>query len=175
MTSCTITGHRPTRFQFGYQENSAGCKLLKKRLKEQFEGLYQQGVRRYYVGGALGVDQWAGEILLHLKELPAYSDIELVIAMPFTGYDNGWNEQSRFRLNTLLHHSTEVVTVSTIPGREAYKLRNYYMVDHADILVAVYDSDQAIRSGTRMTVNYARKRGLPIILIHPDTAIVSSL
>lgn len=40
---------------------------------------------------------------------------------------------------------------------EAYKARNYYMVDHADILVAVYDNNRSIRSGTGMTVNYAYK------------------
>lgn len=27
--SCAITGHRPTRFKFGYKENYAGCKRLK--------------------------------------------------------------------------------------------------------------------------------------------------
>ena len=47
------------------------------------------------------------------------------------------------------------------------------MVDHADILLAVYDNDRSIRSGTGMTVNYARKKGVSVILIHPDNARVS--
>ena len=47
------------------------------------------------------------------------------------------------------------------------------MVDHADCLLAVYDNDRNLRSGTMQTVNYARKRKLPIILIHPDSAAVS--
>ncbi len=49
------------------------------------------------------------------------------------------------------------------------------MVDHADCLLAVYDNDRSIRSGTGMTVNYAKKKGLPITLIHPDTGVVSVL
>ncbi|MFR1478954.1 MAG: hypothetical protein ACLSB9_26265 [Hydrogeniiclostridium mannosilyticum] len=40
------------------------------------------------------------------------------------------------------------------------------MVDHADVLVAVYDNTGSIRSGTGMTVSYARRKNLPIILIH---------
>ena len=40
--SCAITGHRPTRFKFGYKENYAGCKRLKKRLYEQFALLYKK-------------------------------------------------------------------------------------------------------------------------------------
>ena len=56
-----------------------------------------------------------------------------------------------------------------------YRRRNEYMVDHADILLAVYDDDRSIRSGTGITVHYARKRRLPILLIHPDTAQVAVL
>ena len=56
MTSCAISGHRPTRFKFGYKETHTGCKRLKRVLREQFDLLYQQGVREFYVGGALGVE-----------------------------------------------------------------------------------------------------------------------
>lgn len=175
MTSCAITGHRPTRFKFKYQENNTGCKRLKKRLHDQFVLLYQQGVRRFYVGGATGTDQWAGEILLRLKEQRGYSGIELIVAIPFAGHDESWDARSKARLAFLVEHSTNAVTVSDTPGPEAYKARNYYMVDHADVLVAVYDNDRSIRSGTGQTVNYARKKGLPMIFIHPDSGVVSSV
>ena len=174
MKSCAVTGHRPTRFKFKYQENNAGCKRLKKRLHDQFVLLYEQGVRRFYVGGALGVDLWSGEILLRLKEQEEYSEIELIVALPYAWHDSDWDERSKNRLAFLTQHSAKTVTVSDTPGPEAYKARNYYMVDHADVLVAVYDNGRAIRSGTGQTVNYARKKGLPIILIHPDTGVVSA-
>ena len=70
MNTCAIIGHRPTRFRFKYQENNAGCKRLKKRLHDQFMLLYDNGVRRFLIGGSLGVDIWSGEILLKLKEQP---------------------------------------------------------------------------------------------------------
>lgn len=54
-----------------------------------------------------------------------------------------------------------------------YKKRNYYMVEHADILLAVYDNNRTIRSGTGQTVNYALKQNLRIIFLHPDTAEIS--
>ena len=175
MNSCAITGHRPTRFKWKYKENDTSCKRLKRRMQEQFALLYEQGVRRFYVGGALGVDQWAGEILLRLKEQPGYSDIELVVALPFEGHDAKWDARSKSRLKFLLDHSTETVTVGTKaePAAICYKKRNYYMVDRADCLLAVYDNDRSIRSGTGMTVNYAKKKDLPITLIHPDTGVVS--
>ncbi len=177
MLTCAITGHRPNRFKWKYKENNNGCKRLKKRMRDQFALLYEQGVRRFYVGGALGVDQWAGEILLRLKEQPEYSDIELVVVLPFEGHDAQWDARSKSRLTFLLNHSSETVTVGTTAESAAvcYKRRNCYMVDHADCLLAVFDNDCSIRSGTGMTVHYAAKKGLPITLIHPDTTKASKI
>ena len=79
--TCAITGHRPTRFRFKYDENNNDCKRIKKCIRDQLIQLYEQGFRRFWVGGALGVDMWAGEILLRLKEQPEYSEIQLMIAL----------------------------------------------------------------------------------------------
>ena len=159
--ACAITGHRPNRFKWKYKENNNGCKRLKKRLRDQFMLLYAQGVRRFYVGGALGVDMWAGDILLRLKEQPEYNGIELIIVLPFERHDIDWDDRSRKRMDFLIRHSTETVVIGTADEPAiAYKERNYYMVDHADCLLAVYDNNCSIRSGTGMTVNYAKKKGI---------------
>ena len=175
MEACAITGHRPTRFKFKYKEDTAGCKRLKKCLQDQFALLYQRGVRRFWVGGAQGVDLWAGEILLRLKGQPEYSDLSLYLAIPFDGYNAGWDERSKIRLAFLRRHCAGEIMVGKkgwLPEK-SYRERNKYMMDHADVLVAVYDNDRSIRSGTGMTVNYAKKKGLSIILIHPDTGAVT--
>lgn len=53
LRTCAVTGHRPTRFKWKYNENNNGCKRLKKRMHAQFIVLYEKGVRRFLVGGAL--------------------------------------------------------------------------------------------------------------------------
>lgn len=172
MKTCAITGHRPTRFRFKYNENHSDCKRLKKRLHDQFVVLYEQGVRRFLVGGALGVDMWSGEILLELKKQPEYSDIELVLVLPHPGHDVRWDKRSQTRMAFLEKHCAEQVTIGNDPSPESYYKRNRYLVDHADCLIAVYD-DKAVRSGTGMTVNYAIKKSIPIICIAPDKGTVS--
>ena len=84
-TACAITGHRPWRFKWKYNENNSGCKRLKRGLKEQLVQLYDRGVRHFYIGGALGTDLWSGEILMELKEQPEYSGIELILVLPLWG------------------------------------------------------------------------------------------
>lgn len=42
--SCVITGHRPTRFKFKYNEKDKRCQRIKKCLQEQLIRLYNQGV-----------------------------------------------------------------------------------------------------------------------------------
>ena len=32
--TCAVTGHRPTRFKWKYNEKNNGCKRLKKRMQE---------------------------------------------------------------------------------------------------------------------------------------------
>lgn len=172
MKSCAITGHRPTRFKFKYNENYSGCKRLKKRLHDQFILLYEQGVRRFLVGGALGVDMWSGEILLDLQKQPEYGDIELIIVLPHPGHDVRWDERSKKRMAFLRQHCAECVTIGTDTGLESYYKRNRYLVDHADCLVAVYDNDRTVRSGTGQTVRYAEHQKKPLILIHPDIGAV---
>ena len=56
---CAITGHRPSRFKFKYSEDYALCKKIKANMLEVFRKLHdEKEVRRFYVGGALGVDMW---------------------------------------------------------------------------------------------------------------------
>lgn len=150
-----------------------GCKRLKKRLRDQLMALYGQGVRRFYVGGCLGVDQWAGEILLQLGKQSDFPGIELVVVEPFPGHDKDWDERSQSRQRFLIDHSTEHLVIGQDDRPDSYFARNRYMLSHADVLLAVYDNDRTVRSGVGQTVLSAEKKGLPVILIHPDTGIIS--
>ncbi len=135
----------------------------------------RENVEIFFVGGALGVDMWAGEQLLALKEKSGYENIEIIVAIPFVGHDSKWPEQSQKRLENLIHKATDCIVVSREANTASYKKRNYYMVDHADYLLGVFDNERRMRSGTAQTVNYALRQGKQIILIHPDTADIAYL
>lgn len=163
--SCVITGHRPTRFKFKYNEKDKRCQRIKKCLQEQLIRLYHQGVRCFWVGGAMGVDMWAAELLLRMKEQQAYQDVELCLALPFEGYNADWDDWHRKRMDFICRYAEKVLVLGEMPSSESYKKRNYYMVEQAGHMIAVYDNAHNMRSGTQQTVNYAKKKGLQIIYI----------
>ena len=110
-----------------------------------------------------------------LKEKVGYEDIEIIVVLPFIGHDSKWPEQSKKRLKNLIQKATGCIIVSQDTNTSSYKKRNYYLVDHAEYLVGVFDNKRNMRSGTAQTVNYALRQGKQITLIHPDTADVTHL
>ena len=167
--SCAITSQRPTRFKFKYQEYMTSCKRLKKRLHDVFVELYRRGVRRFYVGGALGVDLWAGEILLEMRRQEEYQGLEIVLVYPFLGHDERWDPKSRERLRHLKENCDQFAMGSEVVGAQGYRERTAYMVEHADCLVAVYDVEPAGPSGVEAALRMAEARKLSVVQICPGT------
>lgn len=179
---CCFTGHRPDRFQFKYNENAALCKAIKAALYEMAKKLYEEmGVKRFWSGGALGVDVWAAEAILELKKL--HDDAELYLALPFPGYFDPWRKENIERIRGIIARCDhcEPISPEIFPDAPqavkaaAYKRRNYFMVDRCLYLIAIFDRDKSIaeRSGTIQTVNYAKKKQAQIFYIHPDTVEVT--
>lgn len=174
--ACAVTGHRPSRFKFKYKEDYSLCKKIKRAMTEQFARLHDvYGVVRFYIGGTLGVDIWAGEIILRLKETPGYDDIELIVVIPFPGHETKWDDRSKKRLAFLLRHCSGKLTAGEQDCRQSYLQRNCYMVNNADFLLAVYDDESDPQSGTMQFVDYAIKNDKAVIYIHPDTASVKDM
>lgn len=156
MRICAFTGHRPTRFAFKYNEAAPTCAKLKNVLAKQIARLYRCGVTQYLTGCALGVDMWAGEAVLALAE--QYPELSLRCIVPFAGQERQWTTAQQARYNVLLQRSSQTVII-----------RDRYLVDNSDVLLAVYDGEAKKRSGTGYTVRYAQSTGKPVLLIHPDT------
>lgn len=170
--SCAVIGQHPTRFKFKYNEYMTSCKRIKKRMHDVFVSLYQRGVRCFFVGGALGVDMWAGEILLDMQRQVEYRELDVVMVCPFPGHDVRWDPKSQARQRKLREGCVKVLMGSEHPGGEGYKRRTEYMMKRADYVVAVYDNDPSRYSGVRTAMCIVEKRNLPMVLIHPDTGII---
>jgi uncharacterized phage-like protein YoqJ len=171
--SGAITGHNPQRFKFKYNEEAPLCRSIKTAITEQIKTLYSKGVKIFYVGCAVGVDTWAAEIVLELKRQAEFSDMELFCAVPFPEHTEKFTAGQKKRYENILSQCTNKETVNRHYSPVAYKRLNYFLVDKAEYLIAVYDQDKSERSGLVQMINYALKNNRQIIYIHPDTAAVT--
>lgn len=161
--TCAFTGHRPKSFPWKYNEAASSCVLLKETLAEQIKLLVDRGVTDFLSGMAQGVDLWCAQIVLGLKEKnPA---LRLHCILPCEGQEVKWPVAERERYHSILRQADEVVYVGREYSGTCMRNRNYYLVDHSSILLAVYNG--VYRSGTGMTVRYAQKLGLETIIVDP--------
>lgn len=105
-------------------------------------------------GMALGVDTWFAETCIDLS-------IPFIAAVPFVGQDAKWPKADRVRFDSLCSKAKQVVVVCDggyVPWK--FQSRNVWMVDHSDLLLAVWNGDRF--GGTFNCVEYARKIHKPI-------------
>ena len=167
--SCAFTGHRPHKFPWKDNEADPRCIALKETLAEQIATLAGAGVTEYFTGGADGVDCWAAEIVLTMREKnPA---LKLRCVLPHEGQADRWSDSAQERYHSILERANSVDYVSRQYYDGCMIDRNHRLVESAGLLLAVFNGVR--RSGTGATVNYARKMGKEIIVIDPITRQVT--
>lgn len=142
---------------------------MKSFIKAETEKTIQRGYDLFVSGMAIGVDIWAAEAVLELKE--TYPHIRLEAAIPCLHQERTWPESSQQRYRSIISQADIVHYVS----REAYQpylmiQRDKYMVDNSSLLIACYDGSEG---GTKHTYDYALKKGIDIIRIDPKTMTVT--
>ena len=68
-----FTGHRPRKL--GGYETSPIADFVKRSLKDAIERAIKRRVETFVSGGALGIDQWAAEIVLDIRARTNFRDV----------------------------------------------------------------------------------------------------
>lgn len=142
------TGHRPDKLGgHGVQTRLALGGLAT-------EYLSQTQPEKVISGMALGWDQALAGAAVALR-------IPFIAAVPFEGVEQHWPTEAQARFHRLLAAAAEVVFVCDAQGpfKRAFQVRNEWMVDRADRMVALWDGSWG---GTFNCVRYAEKKGVPI-------------
>ena len=162
---CAFTGHRPKYFPWGYDESDPRCTELRELLSKQIRLLVGRGYTDFLSGMALGVDIWAAQTVLTLRE--KYPKLKLHCILPCIGQEKSWNEETKRLYYSIVKQADSRVYSSRIYYRDCMLDRNKFMVDHSNLLFAVFNGIS--KSGTASTVNYARSQGKEILILDPLT------
>ena len=140
--SCAFTGHRQIESDFS-----------PKLLWDTLEQYVKNGVTTFYNGMAQGFDLLAAEAVLSLKKI--YPQIRLIACIPCYHQEKSFSDTDKARYVSILQRADEQVLLSDVYFRGCMQVRNKYMVDRADALIAYCKKD---KGGTAFTVNYCKKK-----------------
>ncbi len=130
-------------------------------LQLEIEIAIQNGYNTFLCGMALGFDMICAETVLDLKE--KHHDIKIIGALPCRTQDIKWQESDRERYRKLLDRLDNIRCIyNEYIGAECMLERNRYMVDSSSLMIALFNG---LPGGTKSTIDYARKRGLEVVII----------
>ena len=148
-----FTGHRPEKLI--RTEKDIKCDLEK-----EIRQAIADGLNVFITGMARGVDIWAAQIVLSIRK--AGYDIKLICACPYDGFESGWNKYWQKQYKEILATADYVKYVCEGYSRSCFQVRNEWMVNHAARVIAVFNGE---KSGTKNTIDYAAKAGVPVVRI----------
>lgn len=156
--TCSFTGHRAEKLPWKHNEQDPACIALKIKLADTLHAAYEAGYRHFICGMATGSDLYFGEAVVALRD--EHPDVTLEGAVPFEGQADRWSDRLRKRYFRLAEECDRLTVLHTGYTPNCMMDRNRYMVDHASLLVAVYNGEAG---GTRNTILYAMRQGLQIL------------
>lgn len=161
-----FTGHRPEKLPCYNSLNKGLLNMIRSMIYYHAYVAAQEGYEYFISGLARGVDLWAAEAVLELKN--KFPDIKLVCAKPFPDHGNAFKGEELLTLGNILEQADEIICVSDHYSPGCYYTRNRFMVDNSSFIIGVVDN---FKSGTGQTIEYAKKKGLRMKLINVEDFI----
>ncbi len=159
-TTCAFTGHRLIAKQ--------QLEPLKKQLCAAVCSLIEKGFTDFCSGGALGFDQLAAQTVIRLKG--SFPHIRLCLVLPCKNQDEHWSAQQKKIYRQILASADDIIYIADSYHTGCMQERNRYLVDCSSCLLAHLKQN---RGGTKYTVNYAEKAGIPVHVL--DGAVSQQL
>lgn len=145
-----FTGHRPEKLHREEEE-------INEELEKMIKAAIGDGYTTFISGMARGVDIWAAEIVLMIKDYNP--EIKLICAVPYEGFEKSWSKEWQDAYHEVLDRADLVEYICPHYSRGCFQIRNKWMVDHSDVVIAVYNGE---KGGTKNTIDYAKKAGVEV-------------
>ena len=147
----------------GKQYNTAmitGHRWCSQNYRREMERLIMmavnQGVKHFFCGMALGIDQLAAEVLIYHK-------LKWTAVLPCTDQHAKWKPRQQSHYRKLLTEATKIVCLYPKYSEGVMQARNLWMIKRSDICLAVFSGDpHGHGGGTATTFNMAKRHNLLI-------------
>lgn len=150
---CCFTGHRPEKLRRSEKEVRAD-------LEYEIRKAVCDGLNVFISGMARGTDIAAAEIVLQLRE-EGYP-VRLICASPYPGFENNWSRAWQTRYEAVIAKADLVRYIRPQYSKGCFQIRNEWLVNHSARVIAVFNGQP---SGTKNTIDYALRKGIPVVQI----------
>ena len=148
---CCFTGHRPDKMELGEKE-------IKPLLEKAIDEAIADGYVTFITGMAMGTDIWTAEIVLERKKMN--KDLHLICALPHPNFESRRSMTEKMRFNKIIKKADLVKEINDHYFTGCYQVRNEWMVDRSNLVIAVFNGQ---KSGTKNTVDYAKRKGVKVV------------
>lgn len=155
MRAACFSGHRLEKLPMGIAR-----KALMSMLQEEIQRAVSLGITTFYCGTADGIDLFAADIVRRMRETSP--ELRIICVKPFRDFGKKLNGSDRYLFNMVMMESAAVIELSDHYYPDCFRVRNQYLVDHSDLLIAVMGES---RSGTGQTIRMAQRRKISVRLI----------
>lgn len=167
-----VTGHRPQKLPYRFNEKAPLCIKTKEVIKSEIRKTLEDGYNYFGVGMAQGMDIWSTEAALELK--PFFPDLFIEACVPCINQDEFWPENAKERYRNLLKQLDLVHYISNERGsKKIMTTRDFCMVNKSIKVISLYGGDKD--SGTAITTDYAIKKGREISIIDVNSLDVKNI
>lgn len=156
ISTVCFTGHRPS-------DLGTTPAVAKSALRKAITEAIKRGATTFIAGGAIGVDTYASQLVIEAKA--SNPSIKLYIAVPFRGFTKYWSNAQRIEYADIIRKCDGFKVICDKPSKHAYHVRNSFMVDRADLVIAYWSGKRS--GGTYATVQYAQQTHTPVVNCYP--------
>ncbi|MHA6483610.1 DUF1273 domain-containing protein [Paenibacillus sp. strain BS8-2] len=140
MKTVLVTGYRAHELGI-FSQKHKGIPFIKQAITNKLIPLLEEGLEWVITPGGYGVDLWACEAVIALKE--SYPQVKLSVLTAFQNPEEGWKEEKQQYYRDLLRHVDYYAAVSKAPyeGPWQFKARDELLLRKSDGIILVYDEE----------------------------------
>jgi uncharacterized phage-like protein YoqJ len=139
MKNLYVTGYKPKELNI-FNRNDKSIFYIKECIRKRLLSLLEEGLEWVIISGQAGVELWAAEVTLQLKE---EFPINLAIIPPFLNQEKFWREEAQEEYYAICSQADffEPLTNKEYISPSQFKLKDRWMVEKTDGCLILYDEE----------------------------------
>ncbi|MCZ8535903.1 DUF1273 domain-containing protein [Paenisporosarcina quisquiliarum] len=164
-----ITGYK--QHEIGvFDDKHPGVGFIKKALENRLLGLIDDGLEWVILSGQLGVETWAAQLVIELKQ--SFPDLKYAIITPFLEQEKNWNDTKKETYQMICANADFQTSVTKKPYEGPWQFieKNKFIIRNSDGLLIIYDEENegSPKFMKELAMKYAEKNDYQIITISAD-------